>query len=45
MPKKRKPQGERKEAGCHDHDILAHCREPRPHVRGCWVVDLLLGKE
>jgi hypothetical protein len=33
------------EAGCHDTDILAHCRGQGPHVRGCWVVDLLLGKE
>jgi hypothetical protein len=33
------------EAGCTNADILAHCREPGPHVRGCWVVDLLLGKE
>jgi hypothetical protein len=33
------------EAGCTDPDILAHCRGPGPHVRGCWVVDLLLGKE
>jgi hypothetical protein len=32
------------EAGCTDPDILAHCRGPGPHVRGCWVVDLLLGK-
>jgi hypothetical protein len=32
-------------AGCTDLDILAHCRGPGPHVRGCWVVDLLLGKE
>ena len=32
------------EAGCTDADILAHCREPSEHVRGCWVVDLLLGK-
>jgi hypothetical protein len=32
------------EAGCTDTDILAHCRQPGPHVRGCWVVDLLLGK-
>lgn len=28
-----------------DTDILAHLRGPGPHVRGCWVVDLLLGKE
>jgi hypothetical protein len=33
------------EAGCHDLDILAHCRQPGEHVRGCWAVDLLLGKE
>ena len=33
------------EAGCDDPDILGHCRQPGEHVRGCWVVDLLLGKE
>ena len=32
------------DAGCDDADLLAHCRGPGPHVRGCWVVDLLLGK-
>jgi hypothetical protein len=32
------------EAGCHDADILAHCRQPGQHVRGCWVVDLLTGR-
>jgi hypothetical protein len=32
------------EAGCTDQDILTHLRGPGPHVRGCWVVDLLLGK-
>jgi hypothetical protein len=31
------------EAGCTDADILDHCRGLGPHVRGCWVVDLLLG--
>lgn len=30
------------DGGCHDPDILGHCRGPGPHVRGCWVVDLLL---
>ena len=30
------------EAGCQDADILYHCRGTGPHVRGCWVVDLLL---
>jgi hypothetical protein len=33
------------EAGCSDADILNHCRQSAEHVRGCWVVDLLLGKE
>jgi hypothetical protein len=33
------------EAGCDHPDILNHCRGPGPHVRGCWVVDLVLGKE
>ncbi len=32
------------EAGCDNERILAHCRGPGPHVRGCWLVDLLLGK-
>jgi hypothetical protein len=32
------------DAGCDNEDILDHCRGPEPHVRGCWVVDLLLGK-
>lgn len=30
------------EAGCADDAILSHCRGPGPHVRGCWVVDLIL---
>jgi hypothetical protein len=33
------------DAGCDDADLLNHCRDEGPHVRGCWVVDLLLGKE
>jgi hypothetical protein len=32
------------EAGCTTPEILHHCRQPGPHVRGCWVVDALLGK-
>lgn len=31
-------------AGCKNREILDHCRKRGPHVRGCWVVDLLLGK-
>jgi len=33
------------EAGCDNQDVLSHCRGPGPHVKGCWVVDLVLGKE
>jgi hypothetical protein len=33
------------DAGCEDAAILGHCRGAGPHVRGCWVVDLVLGKE
>jgi hypothetical protein len=33
------------DAGCDSDDVLNHCRGPGPHVRGCWVVDLVLGKE
>jgi hypothetical protein len=32
------------EAGCTNPDLLGHCRQPAEHVRGCWAVDLLLGK-
>jgi hypothetical protein len=33
------------DAGCDNDDILSHCRDPKQvHVRGCWVVDLVLGK-
>ena len=33
------------EAGCHDEDILEHCRTGGEHVRGCWVVESLLGRQ
>jgi hypothetical protein len=33
------------EAGCTGPDLLGHLRGPGPHVRGCWAVDLLLGKQ
>jgi hypothetical protein len=33
------------DAGCNNADILSHCRDPQQvHVRGCWVVDGVLGK-
>jgi hypothetical protein len=32
------------DAGCDSDDVLNHCRGPGPHVRGCWVCDLVLGK-
>jgi hypothetical protein len=33
------------DAGCADEQVIGHCRSEGPHVRGCWVVDLVLGKE
>jgi hypothetical protein len=33
------------DAGCADPDLLGHLRGLGPHLRGCWAVDLLLGKE
>lgn len=32
------------ETGCTNEEVLSHCRDSGPHVRGCWVVDLLLDK-
>lgn len=31
------------EAGCTSQELLDHCRERRPHYRGCWVIDAVLG--
>ncbi len=31
-------------AGCSNSEFLEHCRASSPHVRGCWVVDLVLEK-
>jgi hypothetical protein len=32
------------DAGCDNAEFLNHCRGPGPHVRGCWALDLILGK-
>jgi hypothetical protein len=32
------------DAGADDAELLGHLRGPGPHVRGCWGVDLVLGK-
>jgi hypothetical protein len=37
--------GALEEVGCRDADLLGHCRGPGPHVRGCWVVDVILAKK
>jgi hypothetical protein len=33
------------DAGCHDEEILTHCQSREPHAKGCWVVDLLTGRD
>jgi hypothetical protein len=33
------------DAGCAEERVLGHRRSPRPHVRGSWVVDLILGNK
>ncbi len=33
------------EASCDDRALLGHLRGPGPHARGCWALDLVLGKE
>jgi hypothetical protein len=30
-------------SGCHGAEFLSHCRAPTGHVRGCWVIDAILG--
>ena len=33
------------EAGCDVREILEHLRGSNTHVRGCWALDLILGKD
>jgi hypothetical protein len=33
------------DAGCSDGGLLSHLRGPGPHLRGCWTIDLILGKQ
>jgi hypothetical protein len=33
------------DASCDNLDLIDHCRREDEHIRGCWAVDLLLGKE
>jgi hypothetical protein len=32
------------DAGCENAEVLEHCRGGGEHVRGCWVIDLVLGR-
>jgi hypothetical protein len=32
------------DAGCDNEYLIQHCRSDTPHVRGCWMLDLLLNK-
>jgi hypothetical protein len=33
------------DSGCDDGELIAHCRSEGPHVRGCWGLDRVLGRE
>jgi hypothetical protein len=33
------------DAGCNDEALLSHCRNSDGHVRGCWALDLILGRQ
>ena len=32
------------DAGCDNEELIAHCRSGGDHVRGCWALDLILGR-
>src|SRR5262249_23770133 len=33
------------DAGCDHQLVQGHCRAGKPHVRGCWVIDAILGRD
>ena len=33
------------DAGCSNENLLSHLRSPQGHYRGCWAVDLLMGRQ
>jgi hypothetical protein len=33
------------DAGCEEGKLIRHWRGRGPHIRGCWAIDLILGKE
>ncbi len=33
------------EAGCGENVVLEHCLADKPHIRGCWLLSLVLYKE
>ena len=33
------------DAGCDDEALLQHCQGSNEHVKGCWLLDLILGKK
>jgi hypothetical protein len=33
------------DTACTNSEILNHCRREGPHTRGCWLLDLILGKK
>jgi hypothetical protein len=32
------------EAECDNDELIGHCRSEEPHIRGCWALDVVLGK-
>ena len=32
------------DAGCDNEELICHCRRRDDHVRGCWALDVVIGK-